>query len=234
MRHRYYRPTVRRSLGDISLDPSSYIYGEIDRIRSTKCLADANASVPVKTIDEKTMDLAKNWHPTGFYSQAEVSSIITSILASNSQARAALVTAPRTTSDADQQINQAHAYLNRNEERALVYKNAITMAQKSGATAIDAPGLKDWVIKSMVNISQAYTTVAVLSCYDSWLYTAASVVTGIWNTAKRVVGLVIKAGDTLLKVADSAFDLVPFIKWGAIGLGVLFVAGKVRDYRRGR
>lgn len=231
----YGRRKVRRALGDaaptgfnFTLNPSSFIYGELDRLRSSNCLAEANASSAVKTIDDKTMDLAKNWQPTGFYTVAEVSSIVTSILASTAQARVSLANAPNTTSDAEQVIKQAHAYLDRNVERAKVYQDAMAKAQAAGATAIDAPGLKDWVIKSMVNISHAFTTTAILACYSNWLYTAANVVTSIWTTAKRIAGIAIKVGDTVLKAADDVLDLYPIIKWGALGVGAFFVLRELR------
>lgn len=196
------------------------------------CLNQANASPSVAAIDAKTEDLARNWKPTGFYKPSEVQSILTSLLVANTQARAVLGTAPLSTGDAQTMIKQAHAYLDRNQERAKIYQTALANAASSGTTVIDAPGLKDWVLKSMVNISQAYVTAAVLSCRSTWLDTAANVITGIWNTAKRVVGIIIKAGDTLLKVADDAFDLYPYIKWGAIGLGAYLIYDRIIKRRR--
>jgi hypothetical protein len=218
-----YRRALGGGLDDLKAD--------IERMKEVQCVNEANQSAAIRAIDAKWEDLSRNWKPTGFYRPSEVQTLITTISASNAQARLALASAPHSTSDAQQVINQAHAYLNRNDERALVYKNAVAAAAKSGTTAIDAPGLKDWVIKSMINISQAFVTVAVLECRSTWLDAAANVINAIWSTAKRIVGIAIKVGDTVLKAADDVLDLYPIVKWGALGVGALWVLNEIRKRR---
>lgn len=200
----------------------------------TGCLNQANQSAAVVDTDAKIDDLARNWNPTGYYSPADIYTAMKSVTDAITSARAALIGAVLSTSDAAQQVAQAQAYLNRSTERAAVYTAAIANAKASGISAINAPGLKQWVLESMVNVGQAFTTVAMLQCNSSWLDTAASVLSAVWGVVKRIAGIVLKVGETVLDAADDVLDLYKVLKWGALGVGAFILVSKLRDWRAGK
>lgn len=228
---------IRMGLGDVLATIGSFVLGgesgawlrsALDQQEEMACLNKANASGRVAEIDAKTDDLSKNWRPTGFYTPAEMTSLVSAIVAYSTEAAVPLATAPRSTSDAEQQIRQAQAYLARNIERSKMYQGAVATAKRDGSAAIDAPGFRDWVINSLVNISQAFVTVAVLQCRTSWLDRAAAIAKAISDLAKRVAGVVLKAGETLVKVADRSLDIVQYVPYIAAGVGLWFVFSKLK------
>lgn len=198
------------------------------------CLDRANASPQVRLIDQQVDALGRSWKPTGYYRPAELAQLLATLEHEAAAAGAALAAAPRSTSDAQHVINQAFADLKRRyQERSFAYKKALAQAQASGANVIDGPGVKDWVIASMRAISDAYVTATVLSCMQSWaeaaLNRAYQAMVAIGGVAARIVGVVVKVGDTVLKAADDILDLYPIIKWGAVGIGALFAFKLVRE-----
>lgn len=198
------------------------IRNSLERVEEVKCLDQANASPQVAQIDAYTEDLAKNWNPTGFYTPTEMANIANKILQYNAQARLALAAAVYSTSDAQTVINQAYDYLKRNDDRAKLYANAVAAAQATGNGIISAPGFKTWVTNSLVNISQAYVTVAALDCRTSWLDTVAGIAADLVSAAKAVGGVVADVGSTVIQAAEDAGALYPILKWG---LAILIVVG---------
>jgi hypothetical protein len=198
-----------------------------------KCLTSANQSPTVTDIDNKTADLAKNWQPTGYFTLDEVNAIVSTIKQADATALAQVIVAPKSTGDADQVIKQAADYLARNDSRAQPYVDAATKAQQQGLRAIYAPGLKTWVLDSMVNISQAYVTVAALTCQLTWLDAAADAITTIWGAAKQIGSLVLSAGEGVVSATEGLITFLPYLKWvvvaAVLGLGGLFA---YRQYQR--
>lgn len=216
-----------RGLGDFISDLNASLEQHVE----VQCLNLANQSQQVQQIDAMTMDLAKNWKPTGFYSPSELATVTQQINGLITQARAAVSVAPQSTSDAQQVILQAIANLDKATGNLALYTAAIATARANGTTAINAPGLKTWVTNSLVDISQAFTTAAVLECRTTWLDTALAIFTTAYNILKRIAGLAIKFADTVLKVADDVLGLYDVLKWGAIGVGALYAIkwlGKMR------
>ena len=198
------------------------------------CLNTANASARVMEMDGKIEDLAKNWKPTGFYTPADITKIYNEVTENISKAQAALNTAIMSTSDAGSQVNQARTYLKRATDRGAIYPKVIAEAQAKGITVIDSPGLKTWVLESLVNVSQAYTTVEVLACRSTWLDYAAAAINKAWAVIKKIVGVVVRIGETVLKVADDLPQIWTIVKWGgiaAIGIAVAFKLKQMHDRR---
>ncbi len=199
------------------------------------CLKTANASARVVEIDGRIEDLSKNWRPTGFYSPADLTKIYNEVTENIAKAHAALNTAmASSTPDGVRQVNQARAYLDRATSRGAIYPTVIAEANQKGITVIDSPGLKTWVLQSLVNVSQAYTTVEVLACHTSWLDYAAAAISKAWAVIKKIVGVVVRIGETVLKVADDLPQIWTVVKWGslaAIGIAVAFKLKQLRDRR---
>ena len=226
------RRLPRRTRGGLG-DFISNLNASLEQTVEVQCLNLANQSPQVAQIDAMTLDLAKNWKPTGFYAPSELATVTQQINGLITQARAAVGSAPQSTSDAQQVILQAVANLDKASANLALYTAAIATARANGTTAINAPGLKTWVTNSMVDISQAFTTAAVLDCRTTWLETALAIFTTAYNILKRIAGLVVKAIDTVLKVADDVLGLYDVLKWGAIGVGAIYAIRWLGKMRRG-
>lgn len=210
------------------------IYATLQRSKEVQCLNEANASPQVQRVDALTRDLAKNWNPTGFYHPDDVANLVSKILGENAKARVVLASAAYSTSDAGTVINQGFAYLKRNDERARLYSNAVAAARANSIPIINAPGLKTWVLQSLVNISQAYVTTYALDCRTTWLDTVGEVAEGIVGVAKRIGGVAAAAGDTILQAAEDVWSLYPAMKWlalaGVLTVGGIFAWGSLRRF----
>ena len=224
------RRTVRRrrGMGDWS-DPI---------VPQSGCIDDANAQVA--SLDAQTLDLAKNWNPTGFYSPADVQRLVTQTMALISSATDAVGQAPRSTADAETQIQQALDTLFQKGQKALVYTQAIGDAAKQGKDVINASGLKGWVLDSMNAASNALVTSAVLECNTPWLASAvmalAPLFAALAGVAKSVVNAVLKIGETALKIAEDLPEIWTIVKWGtvaAVSIWALLQLANMRPRRDG-
>ncbi len=231
---RKFQPVPMQSLGGVVpsqiIDALRHEFGVPSE--EMACLNTANASAKVQQIDGRIEDLAVNWQPTGFYKPDQLKTIYNEVTLRIAEANSALNTAMLTsTSDAVRQVNQARAYLNRATERGTVYARALTQAAATGVQVLDSPGLKNWVLQSLVNVSQAYTTVGVLACQSSWLDYVAAAITKAWQVIKAIVGVAVKIGETVLKVADDLPQIWTVLKWGALAAAGVFGVIKLKKYR---
>lgn len=173
-----------------------------------RCLDQANNSSQVKAIDAKIEDLARTWNPTGVYTSPDVVKLYTALESATDQARAALASAPLSTGDAKEVIGNAVAYLDNNDRRIAAYKAAVAT---SGGAKIPAPDLKRELLKSLVNVSHAYTTVAVLACRTTWLDRAYAVIDRVIQIAKSVVGTIVQIGEKVAKAIIAPLDIIGWL-----------------------
>jgi hypothetical protein len=228
-------PLSGRGIGDVMEDISE----QQRQMEMRNCLDQANTLVA--SLDATTNDLAKNWHPTGLYAPADIQALIVKTMALVSSATDRVGAAPRSTSDAEGQINQALTTLFQKGEASMVYVQALRDASTSGATVIQADGLKRWVIETMGAVSNALVTASVMECNMPWLATLIITFQGHFDAlsevAMAIYGVVkevaIKAGETIMKVADTVPDLITWAKWGAIAYGVIWLYGEFTKRRSG-
>jgi hypothetical protein len=68
--------------------------------------------------------------------------------------------------------------------------------------------------------SSAMVTASVIGCITPWWAGALSAFQGAFDigygVAKRIVGVVVAAGETVLKVAEDLPELYDILKWGAL------------------
>lgn len=209
----------------------------INQQKEVSCVMDAQNNPSVADMDAKVMDLAANWHPTGYFTVDEIHAMVGQIKQADATVLAQVILSSKSTSDADTVIKQAVDYINTNEARAQVYLDAAAQAQNQGLRAVYAPGFKTFVTNSMVNISQAYTTRAALDCQTTWFDTAAGVITGLWNVAKSIGSLVLQAGEDAVHAAEGFTQFLkntwPYARWVILGAVVLWGALRVREIGRG-
>lgn len=203
------------------------------------CLNKANASPQVVAIDNLVTNLAKTWNPTGYYRPADVQSLLDMLATEAESAGAALASAPMSTGDAQQAKDMAFDdMLRRYKDRSQAYVKAIADAKASGATAINAPALKDWVIASMRSISDAYVTATVLQCRyswaEKWLDRAYKGMAAIGAVAARILGVAVKVGESVVNAIDNAGKIaaviIKYAPFAAVGLGgyILYKMAKKR------
>jgi hypothetical protein len=205
-------------------------YASVDQVA---CINKANQSSQVARIDAATERLAKNWRPASSkFSVADVQGMASFIATENVKAKIPLVSAPYSTSDARTVVLQAQDDLAKNDERVQAWIAAVNQAKAAKATAIDVPGFKDDVLHSLVRISQAYATRAVLDCNLTWLDAAAAAVEAGVDRAMRIASLVVQLGEKIIKAAGAPFDIISWLgKYGpvsAVGLGALYIFRKTR------
>jgi ribosomal protein L17 len=177
------------------------------------CLNKANASSQVMAIDNIVTNLAKNWHPTGYYRPAEVQTLLDMFATEAEQAGIALRDAPLSTSDARELKAQAFEDVARKYlDQSHGYKRAIAEARSKGSSVIDAPGLKDWVIRSMRSLSDAYLTATVLHCRQSWLEKwldrAHRGMAAIGGAAFRILGVAANLAINVVEAAEATVGIV--------------------------
>ena len=200
---------------------------------NAQCLAQGNAAAA--QFDAKQDDLNRNWHPNGFYDPTEMGTLISQVFSMLHAAEATLEQVNITNGD----IKNAQDEIFRKYAEVQTYQNAAAQAKKTGQP-INAPGFRDWVIKAMGTASAGVTAAVVTSCMEPWWVGALSAFQtafdAVYNLAKRIVGIVIAAGETVLTVAESTFDVARFVaKWGpwaALGLGAYIGIKELK--KRGR
>jgi len=184
----------------------------------SQCLTQANAaSAP---FDAKIDDLAKNWNPTGFYSTADLRSIVSSAMSTVQQGQALLNQAAAEPNASQDSVMRATDDLGRAGSRSLDYLQAATQADQQGIALVNAPGLKRWVTDTMAAASSAMVTAATIGCITPWwvnaLATFQSAFDTAWSVVKQVVGAVLAIGETALKVADDLPQLTDLLELGLV------------------
>jgi hypothetical protein len=189
------------------------------------CLDQANAAVA--PFDAQIDDLAKNWQPTGFYTTADIRTLVGQAMATVQQGQAAVNLAAAEPNASQDSVMRATDDMARAGSRALDYLQAATEADQQGIRVVNAPGLKRWVTDTMAAASSGMVTASVIGCITPWWVSALAKFQSVFDRAyavvKLVVGAAIAIGETMLKVAGDLPDLYPILKWTALALGAAWV-----------
>jgi flagellar biosynthesis regulator FlaF len=225
---RYVR---RRSLGDDIYDPVSGVLIYQDDTQSAPpsviggCLNQANdATAP---FDARVNDLAQNWQPTGFYTASDIRSIVSSVMATISQAQALVDQAAKEPNASQDSVMQATDDLSNAGKKSIDYLQAANQADAQGTRAINAVGLKRWVTDSLGAASNAMATALVIGCITPWwvgaLAAFQSAFDKAWTLVRAVAGTVLQIGEDALTVVDHLQDIYNVLKWGALALGAYWL-----------
>ena len=120
-------------------------------------------------------------------------------------------------------------------DRSKGYATAAAQARATGS-AVNAPAFKDFVIKAMRSISDAYVTATVLQCRQSWvekwLTKAYNAMASIGAVVAKIGGVVLKVGQAAINAIDTAGSIaaaiIKFAPWAALGLGGYLLYGYVK------
>lgn len=216
---RYRRRQTPRPMGDFW----DWLFASpIDTIApdttTTDCIGKANELTA--PFDAKIYDLAKNWQPTGFYTPADIRTLIGSTMVMIQKAQATIDQTAATANASQDSIMRATDDLARSGKNSLDYLAAANQADQQGLRTVNALGLKDWVLSAMGAASSAIATASAVACITPWWVSALAAFQSafdvVWNTAKQIVGAVLAIGETALKVANNLPQFSDLITWGLV------------------
>lgn len=205
------------------------IHRQLGASKDVECLNKANASPQVAAIDQVINNLSKTWNPTGYFRTEDVQQIL-NVLANEAEAAgAALAAAPLSTFTAKELKAQAYEdVLRRYGDGSKPYIAAVAKARASGVAAINAPGLKTWVLASMRVISDAYVTATVLHCMQTWVRTlldrAYDAMVTIGSVVSRIGGIALKVGQGIVDAVEATAGIAGAIIRYAPYVGAALVA----------
>lgn len=204
------------------------------------CLNQANNSAAVKGLEARIASLNASWNPTGFYTPDEMTRIVSETLKIATSANNILRSAPLSTGDALNVMNQAIGDVQKKTMQSLNYSAAVGDAQAKGIKAINAPGLKEWVLSTMRAAAHSIVTAGVLQCNMTWLASAIIAFQKVFDAVAavvvRIAGVVVKLGEVALNVIEEVPDLASKLlfvaKWGVIAFAAAFAVKKIKDARK--
>lgn len=192
--------------------------------KSVECGQQADAAA--QPIYDQQKDVETNWNPTGYYTPDQVAQIMSFVLDMGDQ-----VTAQITSALSDLQLpsgrenlNAAFNNLSKAANDGLPFTQAFQQAKAQGVGIIDASGLKRWVTSYIHTVGDATWLLTNVGCNRPWWVGALQTIQGVVNQVVRVVkaiiGVVVSAGQAVLKVPDVIGDFITYGKWAALlGLG---------------
>jgi hypothetical protein len=197
----------------------------LDKIRGSEqqqCINQANQAVA--PLDAKIDDLVRTWQPTGFYTSADIRDLIGATMQVVAQAQAVVDQAAAEPNASQDSVMRATNDLARAGGRSIDYLDAARTADQQGLRVINAVGLKRWVTDTLASASSAVVTGSVIGCLRPWWVGALAVFQQVfdvaWAVAKRLVGVVVAAGETVLEVAGDLPEIYQILKWGLLAGGV--------------
>lgn len=210
--------------------------------RNTACAADADAGVA--TMSASVDDFERTWNPTGFYTTDQMQKVILAVLEYSDGARGQITTALSNVDihDSDHKadapvFDKAYDQFNEQSQRASIFVTAMNAAKNKGIRAVDAPGLKLWVI-ALMRASVDLTRAALfINCNKSSFERVSAFLNDLVDRAiaiiKTVVGVVLAVGEQALSVVgDLAGFMVKLVKFGPYLLllgGGLYLYKQYRD-----
>lgn len=187
------------------------------------CLNEANASSAVAALDASVTDIVTNWKPTGYYSPDQIVQITQLIMPLAIGAVALVSSAPSSTSDSATVKKIAIDDLNRKMADAQKFSAGAAEAVGKGIRVVEAPGLYRWVINTLMAVSQAYVTAAVLNCNTGPLDSLNNALQAVGRFLKGLAKIALAIGETILKIPDALSSMWTVVKYGAIAGAAYYV-----------
>lgn len=183
------------------------------------------ASANTRSMQARTDELERSWEPTGYYTWQEMSELLAAAVEMSGRASSAAIQAfQENPTDVLRKASDEYIQIVRkaNEDYLPIWKRA----QATNAP-INAPGFKRWVI-SLLRASHKLMRMSEISvCLKPWWLGAIQGFMFYFNKvadiAQSIGRVVVKAGQAVVDAADTVIGLFPVVKWGALGLGALFL-----------
>lgn len=186
-------------------------------------------SATTQQMKARTDELEATWEPTGYYSWQEMSNLLAAAVEMSSHASSAAVNAfQESPSDILRQATAEYVDVVRkaNED----YQPAWKRAQATN-TPISAPGFKRWVIDLLRSAHKLMRVSEISVCLKPWWLGAVQTFMYYFNKvadiAKSIGHIVVAAGSAVVSAVEGVFSLIPFVKWGGIIVGVVFLGAYI-------
>jgi hypothetical protein len=186
------------------------------------CLGAANAQSAA--LLAKASDVSKNWQPTGLYQRDQVQSLVQWTLGMLSSASSLIdqTTSEPTAPGARDALRLKTDAIQRKMSDAQVFTGAVGQAMQKSVPVIDAPGLKTWIVNSMITAADGVTAAYYVACQRPWWVGALKVFMAafdkVWGATKQILGVAADLGMAVLKIPDTVGQIWTMAKWGSIAL----------------
>jgi hypothetical protein len=244
---RYRAPRRRqraRAMGGIFEFIDEVVQGatgiDVGGARAAACAPDADASVA--NLSAQINDVERTWNPTGFFSPDQIRTIV---LQTNDYGNVAVNQMISAVSGIDsfedktaskQAFDDARGSFFQTMQKGLLFLAAANKAEDEGK-AVDAPGLKFWVLDAMKESRKLTRAAAFIACNVSLLERFVSAVNAaidkLIEVIKAIVGVVLAAGQKALSVAGDFFGLMltllRYAPYVALAGGGYYIYKRVKD-----
>jgi hypothetical protein len=198
------------------------------------CLDKGNSES--SSLDAQIADKDRNWNPTGYYTQKQITDIVTATSQMLSSCADQVRAAPNSTGDAEVSRNIAIKDVQRKMQEGLHYTQGAYSNQIKGMTINDVPGLKRWVIQSMLVCSNTVVTASLLWCETPTLAAVILVIgaaiEAAWSVIRAILGvaydIVLAAGKAVGKIGDLLPAVVTYAIYGGAALALYWLYRQVR------
>lgn len=172
----------------------------------------------------KASDVSKNWNPTGLYSRQQLQSIVQLTLAMLTSASNTLekASAEPMASGARDALRIVRSSITGKFQESTKFTAAIGQAMQKGIDVLDAPGLKSWVVNSMIQAANGISAAHYVLCQVPWFVSALaafqSAFDRVWGVVKQVAGVAVELGQAVLKIPDTVGQIWTIAKWASIAI----------------
>ena len=215
----------KRGMGDWADDFANYWTQQFGGKSETNQCIDA-ANQKTAELDAKATDLNKNWNPTGIYTTQQMQSLVqqtmATLLAASTGVLDKAISEPQADGTRASLMLKRAAIQRKMSDEGLVFTKALGAAMNANIGVVDAPGLKRWIVNSMLVASDAIGAAYAVSCLTPWwvgvLAAFQSAFDKLYGAAKIIVGTAVALGEQVLKIPDAIGEIWTYAKWGAVGL----------------
>jgi len=211
---------------------AAYVAGKIGEIQNAGCLQTADAQANIRAIDARITALSKDWQPSGYYTPDDMGLIIATTILPASIVMNQLALAPHTTSDSADTIAQFSSNIRLRLDQSQAFNQAVIAARAAGADVIDAPGLRRWVIGTMMDMAAAMAATYVLYCNLTMLDTLANWLRKLEDLLRSLKDAAVDALKTIYHLPDTIGTMITFAKWGLVVTAAYLVYNEIEKRRK--
>ena len=250
-KRRYARRARPQGMGDLFSAVDSLVSGILTgggntdamrELREGVCAGDADASVA--DMEAQISDVDRTWNPTGFYTPDQIRTVI---LQTNDYATVAInqmISALQSTNiDSEgkeaskREFDSSYKDIFATLEKANAYLVAANQAEEKGLRAVDAPGLKLWVLQAMRDSKKLARAAAFIECnvstFERFVRAVNNALDKLISVIKKIVGVVLEYGEKAAKVAFDFFGLLAtllkYAPYALIAGGGYYIYREVRS-----
>lgn len=234
-RHQDRMTRARAGLGDDFFDMARKMASDDYQFAQVSQQCDPVAMTASKPIDDQLQAIVSSWKQRDdFYYPGDMEAIIQAGLnmIKFGQAQLDIVDNKAFTGVAQAEIFKAG-------QNASDYITALNQAKTKNASVVSAPGFRDWVVDTWNAASLAVYALAYARCARPAVVVGVEALISLSNVFVAVVTktaqVVVKAGDVVYQATTGALSLAGIVakygKFAALGVGVYWIAGKLRESR---